>query len=199
MARPRSEEARDAALQATVDLVLASGVEGVTFEEVAARSGVAKSTLYRHFGTKQAMVAAAVSSCMVHHTTPDSGDLARDLRLIFDGFKSTEEARRLPDIFPAVVAAAHTCPELQRLVEAMLEERRRPIATVLELAQRRGEIGPDVDLDVAFALLIGPFVQRRMIERGEVTPAFRDTVVELVVAGLRSTVELVDEVPERAG
>src|SRR5688500_192703 len=49
MGRPRSEEARQAALAATVDLVLAHGVEGVTFEDVAARSGVAKTTLYRHF------------------------------------------------------------------------------------------------------------------------------------------------------
>lgn len=187
MARPRSEEARSAALRSTVDLVLASGVEGVTFEEVAARSGVAKSTLYRHFGTKQGMVAAAVSSCMVHHTTPDSGDLARDLRLTFDSFKSTEEARRLPDLLPALVAAADTCPELQRLVDAILEERRRPILEVLRRAQDRGEVRSDVDLDAAFALLIGPFVQRRMIERGEVTPGFRDTVIEVVVAGLRAT------------
>lgn len=189
MARPRSEEAREAALSSTIDLVLASGVEGVTFEEVAARSGVAKSTLYRHFGTKQAMVAAAVSSCMVHHTTPDSGDLARDLRLVFDGFKSSEEARRLPDLLPALVAAADTCPELQRLVDAVIEERRRPIVDVLRRAQQRGEVRPDVDLDVAFSLLIGPFVQRRMIERAEITPKFRDGVIEVVVAGLRSTAD----------
>jgi AcrR family transcriptional regulator len=41
MARPRSEEAREAALEATVELVLERGVEGVTFEDVATRSGVA--------------------------------------------------------------------------------------------------------------------------------------------------------------
>lgn len=186
MARPRSEEAREAALGATVDLVLEVGVDGVTFEEVAARSGVAKSTLYRHFGTKQSMVAAAVSSCMVQHTTPDTGVLAEDLREIFDGYKATEEARRLPDIFPAVVAGADTCPELQCLADAILEERRRPIRTVLQLAQLRGEVQPDTDLDVAFALLIGPFVHRRMVERREITPEFRDAVIEVVVAGLGS-------------
>src|SRR3546814_9030524 len=83
VARPRSEEARQAALDATVDLVLTGGVDTVTFEAVAAESGVAKSTLYRHFGTKQAMVAAAAASCVVEHTPPDTGDLAQDLRLIF--------------------------------------------------------------------------------------------------------------------
>ena len=69
----------------------------------------------------------------------------------------------------------------------MLEERRRPIRTVLQLAQLRGEIDRDLDLDIALALLIGPFVQRRMIDRLEVTDEFRDAVLETVVAGLRAS------------
>jgi hypothetical protein len=68
----------------------------------------------------------------------------------------------------------------------MLEERRRPIRTVLQLAQLRGEISRDVDLDVVLAMLIGPFVQRRMFDGLDVTPEFRDAVFETVVAGLRA-------------
>jgi AcrR family transcriptional regulator len=185
--RPRSEEAREAALGATVDVVLALGVEGVTFEEVAARSGVAKTTLYRHFGTKQAMVAAAAGSCFVEITTPDTGDLAEDLRTIFDRYKAAEEERRLPDIMPALLAASGSDAQLYELVVSMHEERRRPIRTALQLAQLRGEISRDLDLDIAVALLIGPFVQRRMIDRAEITPEFRDAVLQSVVAGLRAT------------
>jgi len=185
--RPRSEEAREAALGATVDVVLALGVEGVTFEEVAARSGVAKTTLYRHFGTKQAMVAAAAGSCFVEITTPDTGDLAEDLRTIFDRYKAAEEERRLPDIMPALLAASGSDAQLHELVVSMHEERRRPIRTALQLAQLRGEISRDLDLDIAVALLIGPFVQRRMIDRAEITPEFRDAVLQSVVAGLRAT------------
>ncbi len=188
MARPRSEEAREAALAATVDVILSSGVEGVTFEEVAVRSGVAKTTLYRHFGTKQAMVAAAAGSCFVEIATPDSGDLAEDLRTIFDRFKQVEEVRRLPDVMPALLSASLSDPVLHDLVTTMLEERRRPIRTALQLAQLRGEISRDLDLDIALALLIGPFVQRRTIDRAEVTPEFRDAVLASVVAGLRATV-----------
>jgi len=192
MARPRSEEARRAALDATVDLLLANGIEAVTFEDVAARSGVAKSTLYRHFGSKQAMVVAAASSCFVEHHTPDTGDLAEDLHLIFGRWKDEEEERRLPDVIPALLAASDRDPDLHELVMAMLEERRRPIRTVLQLAQLRGEIGRGVDLDVALALLIGPFVQRRMVDRLEVTPEFRDAVLHLGVAALRATGDRMD-------
>jgi AcrR family transcriptional regulator len=189
MGRPRSEEAREAALTATVEVLLEAGVEGVTFEEVAQRSGVAKTTLYRHFGSKPAMVAAAAGSCFVSIATPDTGDLGDDLRIIFDRVKEVEEDRRLPDVMPALLTASGSDPELHELVLSMLEERRRPIRTALQLAQLRGEISRELDLDTALALLIGPFVQRRMVDRQEITPEFRDTVLDNVVAGLRATAD----------
>lgn len=193
MARPRSEEAREAALAATVDLVLSLGVEGVTFEAVATQSGVAKTTLYRHFGSKQAMVAAAASSCFVEIATPDTGDLLEDLTLIFDRFHHAEDEQQLPSLIPALLTAGVSDPELGELVEEMLDERRRPIRTVLQLAQLRGEIAPDLDLDVAVALLVGPFVQRKMIDRKEVTPEFRDAVLKTVVPGLRANAPVAAE------
>jgi AcrR family transcriptional regulator len=184
MARPRSEEARQAALDATVDLLLAHGADGVTFEEVAARSGVAKTTLYRHFGTKQAMVVTAAASCLVELPTPDTGDLETDLRTIFDRWKTTAESDRTHDLIPVLLAASDRDPDLHALVLAMLDERRRPIRTVLQLAQLRGEIDPDLDLDIALALLTGPFIQRKMVDKQEVTDEFRDAVLLHVVAGL---------------
>jgi AcrR family transcriptional regulator len=185
--RPRSEEARQAALDATVDLVLEVGVDGLTFEEVAARSGVAKSTLYRHFGSKQAMVVAAATTCFVEMGTPDTGDLATDLRSIFERAKGDDEAHRIPDLMPALIAASDRDEALHRLLLDVLEERRRPIRTVLQLAQLRGEIGRDVDLDLALTLLLGPFTQRRMVDRVEITPEFADEVITHVVAALRAT------------
>jgi AcrR family transcriptional regulator len=189
VARPRSEEARQAALEATVDLVLENGIEAVTFEDVAVRSGVAKTTLYRHFGSKPAMVVEAARSCFVVHSTPDTGDLAEDLHRIFEEGKQAEEERRVPDLIPVLIAAGDRDPELATLVAEMLEERRRPIRTVLQLAQLRGEIGRDVDLDVALTLIIGPFIMRRMIDRIAVTPEFRHAVVEHAVAALRATAD----------
>ena len=170
-----------------MDLVLVNGIEGVTFEDVAARSGVAKTTLYRHFGSKQAMVVEAARSCFVVHATPDTGDLAEDLRIIFEQGKQVEEERRVPDLIPALVAAGDRDPELAALVARMLEEKRRSIRTVLQLAQLRGEIGHDVDLDVAYTLVVGPFVMRRMIDRIDITDEFREAVLRHAVAALRAT------------
>src|ERR1043165_2745639 len=56
----RSERARRDVLDVTAGLVAEVGVEAVTIEEVSARSGVAKTTIYRHWPSKPALVLAAV-------------------------------------------------------------------------------------------------------------------------------------------
>ncbi len=132
MARPRSEEAHRAALDATVGLLLEAGVEGVTLEEVASRSGVAKSTLYRHFGSREALIATAARGCVVEHPTPDTGSLADDLRSIFGRFTEPVEEQRLTQLLPLLIDAAKRDPDISAIVESVLAERKRPLRTVLQ-------------------------------------------------------------------
>lgn len=190
MARPRSEEAHRAALDATVALLLEAGVEGVTLEEVAARSGVARSTLYRHFSTREDLIAQAARCCVVEHPTPDTGSLAEDLRDLFGRFSQNEDEKQLADLMPLLIDAAKRDPRMEELVASVLAERKRPIRTVLQLAQLRGEISPDLDLDTALAMVIGPFSYRRLVERREATPEFIEAVLTGAIAALRATTTL---------
>ena len=70
MARPRSEEARRKALEAATELIVERGVANLTMEEVANRSGVAKTTIYRHWPERSALVLDTVRACFgdVAHT-----------------------------------------------------------------------------------------------------------------------------------
>lgn len=187
MARPRSEEARQAALSATVDLMLEHGVESITFDDVAARSGVAKTTLYRHFGSKATLVVEAAGSCFVPVTTPDTGDLLQDLSLLFAQSRHSASHRQLTELFPMLIAAGDRDPELRDLLRRQHEERRRPTRTILQLAQLRGEIDRHLDLEVATSMVLGPFTIRKMIEREEVTEEFTERVLSQVVRVLRAT------------
>ncbi len=187
MARPRSAAAHEAALATTVELLFEVGVEAVTLEEVAARSGVARSTLYRHFGSREALVVAAASRCLIEHPTPDTGSLEHDLHVIFDRFRNQEEAKRIPQLLAMLLDASQRNPALAELLEALLEERRRPLRTVVRLAQLRGEVDPDLDLDAALALLLGPFTHRRLVDGAEVDDTFTDSVLGVVIAGLRAS------------
>ncbi len=190
VARPRSEEAHQAALDATVALLLEAGVEGVTLEEVAARSGVAKSTLYRHFGSREGLIAQSARCCVVEHPTPDTGSLADDLRYLFDRLTSSDEEQTVNNLLPLLLDAAKRDPELDAILSSLLAERKRPLRTVLQLAQLRGEISRDLDLDIALAMIVGPFTYRRTVEQREVTPEFIETVLQGAIAALRATAEV---------
>ncbi len=76
-------------MDATVDLIGEVGVGRVTIEEVAGRSGVAKTTIYRHWPSKQAMIVEAVHACLSPPVTPDTGDLRKDILGCFEGMVRT--------------------------------------------------------------------------------------------------------------
>lgn len=187
MARPRSEEARRRAVEATVDAMLLLGVDGATVEEIAARSGVAKSTIYRHFGTRAELLADAVRSCIVEQPTPDTGSLAEDLTQLFTRYDDSEETKRLNELFPMLLDASRRDPAIKEAMQSVIAERQRPMRTVLKLAQARGEIDPDLDPDIAVAILIGPFTYRRMVQDVDITDDFVEAVVPSGIAALLVT------------
>ncbi|MDP3400770.1 MAG: helix-turn-helix domain-containing protein, partial [Brevundimonas sp.] len=103
MARPRSEEARLRTIEATIEALLDLGAEGLTMEEVAERSGVAKSTIYRHFGAREHLVAESVRACVVEQPTPDSGSLAEDLTELFSRWDESDDTKRLNELVPLLI------------------------------------------------------------------------------------------------
>lgn len=184
MARPRSMKVHTAALDAALDLVLENGLDSVTMEEVATRSGVAKSTLYRHFGDLDTLLADAVVAAVVPGPTPDTGDLATDLMALFTQFGSSEESKRLGRLLVLLTDASHRSVRMEGALAKVLAEKRRPLRTVLTLAQHRGQVDPNLDLDLAMALLLGPFTYRREIEKQEITADFAVNVAARIVHAL---------------
>ncbi|MCZ7528454.1 MAG: TetR/AcrR family transcriptional regulator [Acidimicrobiia bacterium] len=180
----RSERARADVLDATIDLLCEQGLPGLTIEQVAHRSGVAKTTIYRHWATKVDLVLDAVTALDAPIATPNTGDLRADLRACFHAVSDAGLQSRLGRIVPSLLDAAQRDPEYARLNEQLGRERRQPVRTVLELAQLRGEIPASVDLDDATELVIGPLLGRVLVSREPVTEGFVELVVDTVVTGL---------------
>lgn len=173
--------------ETTVDTLLDVGVEGATIEEIADRSGVARSTIYRHFGAREKLIVEAVRMCLVEHPTPDSGSLDDDLHELIGRFDH-EENRAGNELLPLLLDERRRDVDMAAAVQVLLEERRRPIRTVLKLAQARGEIDPDLDLEIALTIVLGPLTYRRMVQDEEITEEFVATVLPGAIAALRSTV-----------
>lgn len=186
MGRPRSTEARSKAIEATIELLLSEGVEGTTVEEVAARSGVAKSTIYRHFCNRESLLIDAVSGCIVPVPTPDNGSLAEDLFEVFHRYDA-EVNHRLNELFPLMLDAAKRDPSMRAVVETILHERQRPLRTVIQLAQLRGEVDPGLDLDVAVAMVIGPIAYHRVFLDQDLDDEFLSVIIAGGIAALKST------------
>jgi len=184
MITSRTERARSEVLDAAADVISEVGVDRLTIDEVALRSGVAKTTIYRHWPSKRALVADAVrSSCFLESATPNTGDLRADLIACFEGMTRAGLSGRPGKILPSLLDGAHRDPELDGLLDQLLHERNEPVRTVLELAQLRGALPADLDLDLALTFLVGPLLYRKVIRREPVTAPFVEAVVD---AALRS-------------
>src|SRR4051812_48263496 len=75
----RVARSRAAVCDAVVDLLVAGGVPAVTVDAVVAQSGVAKTTVYRHWSSRDELLADAAARALPEVEVPDTGSLAGDL------------------------------------------------------------------------------------------------------------------------
>ena len=179
--RPRSRAAQQAILNAALALLAESGFEGMSVEAVAERAGVGKATIYRRWKSKQELVAAALATIDAQVALPDTGSTRGDLQeLVRTYYRVTTAGTALgPSISRVVVAAAHNPELLGILRETVMEKRKAMGQAILRRGVERGEVRPDVDLDLVIELLVGMILQRVVINSAEVTtllPLIEDTL-----------------------
>ena len=187
MGPSRSDVARREALAAAADLIAERGVDNLTIEDVAARSGVAKTTIYRHWPTRGPLIIDAVRSCWAHLPTPDTGDLRTDLVRLFEGMVRVDLTSLAGRIMPSLLGAAARDPELDRLTRELVEERARPVREILARAVARGELPADLDEEVALGLVVGPLLYRKVHRRQALTQQYLEACIDGAIAGLRAT------------
>jgi AcrR family transcriptional regulator len=163
--RPRSPEADTAIVQATIELLTDVGYRSMTMEQVRARSGVGKATIYRRYANKDELVRAAMVH--LHHDVPvpdDTGSLRGDLELVLEAVVGAALETGAGHVVPRLLGESAADPELQRLFyDNLVAPRRRVMRTVFERAVERGEVRDDLDLDLIMDLLVGSIMYRGMI------------------------------------
>lgn len=167
--RPRSAEADDAILAATLSLLAELGFDGMSVEAVAERAGVGKATIYRRWDSKQELVAAALASINAQLATPDTGSAREDMvELMRSVHRVSTSAPLGPSLSRLLLASAHN-PALMEAVRASLIARRREMGRViLERGMARGEIRADIDPDVVLDMIVGAILHRVMVECTEI-------------------------------
>jgi AcrR family transcriptional regulator len=186
--RPRDARTDAAILSATLDLFSEMGFEGMSIEAVAARAGVGKTTIYRRWPSKEAIVVAAVGTSLSHTEPPvDTGSVAGDLAAMAKRAHCFLTGTMSGQVLPQMMCHVAADTELGRLyVEQVLEPKRRRTIEMLERARAGGELRHDLDLDIAADSIIGLLVflrlSRRIYDLGADAIA---RAVEQLLAGMR--------------
>jgi AcrR family transcriptional regulator len=173
MVDPRIERSRMCALEATADLLREVGYGQLTIEAVAARSGVAKSTIYRHYASKAELVTDAFTAVHARGTAelPPPGPVrGRVVAILTDLACAVDEPQRLACLMPAVIDAAERSSEMAALARRLAEESAAPLVAVLADAVEAGELPPHAEPAVLADALVGPVVLPRLFHRPPVTP-----------------------------
>jgi AcrR family transcriptional regulator len=182
--RPRSERADRAIIEAAIDGLAEDGFEGLTMEGVAARAGVGKATVYRRWASKEALVRGAVEAFVSGIAIPNSGRVETDLLVLMG--EAVEVYRGRPgQLMPGLVSAMARYPDLARVVrEDFLRARRSALRTVVRRGIERGELRPDVDVELALDFLGGPLFYRLLVTGGPLDEALARGVVEVMLRGM---------------
>jgi len=173
----RSARVRGAVHQAVTDLVAERGYGNFTVGEVAARAGVADTSVYRRWGNLEALLTDVTNTRLTKRSPiPDTGNLEGDLRTY-----AANVAREVtgPDgsvVLRLVIALSSAGQDGVRARDAFLAERARQLEAMLDRARERGELPPDV-LDVLDHIL-APMYIRILFGAGPLTSDYVDTLVD---------------------
>ena len=179
--RPRDRTLDARILEQVLALLASHGYAGLTLDELAARSGVAKTTILRRWPSKAAVAAAGVERLALQSVdVPDSGTLWGDLHALLHAAVDTF-ARGSGQFVPRLLREAGHHPEITDLLFTVIHTRRQAYRRVLALAIARGELAPTEDQELLIDLLIGPIWTRLLITRDPITQEYVDSNVEAVL------------------
>ena len=178
---PRMRRSRQRALGATLDLVAERGIAGASIEAVCARSGVAKTTVYRQWPNQAALVLDAFRSIAPDPPLPDTGALRGDLEVLVGGFAEALGRGRAAVFMAALMDAAQRDPDFAALHAAETRRRHRPVLAVLARGLERGELPEGTDLDALVDQLAGPVLHRRFVSGLPLDRGFGEGVVNGVL------------------
>jgi AcrR family transcriptional regulator len=156
--RPRSAQAHKAILDATLELLAQEGFQGLSIEDIAARAGVGKTTIYRRWSSKDELVIDAIHEIQVDLTTVDTGNFRNDLVILFKAAnRGIMTHPLLPQLVLRLISEFQANPEIfQVFLTQLLIPRIQRFMYMVEQAQARGEIRRDIDWTLALELISGP-------------------------------------------
>ncbi|MFJ9061058.1 TetR/AcrR family transcriptional regulator [Streptomyces sp. NPDC102409] len=192
--RPRSEDADARIIEAALESLLDRGYDRFSVDEVAVAAGVAKTTLYRRWPTKDHLIVAVVARLQEQVPVGYSGDVRADLTqylgAIVDGLDRMRRAGRpatsgnaSAGLVAEVAAAAARHADVGAAVQEMFARRNSLALALLEQAREQGELRATADPEVIFDQLAGALYYRLLVTGQPIDAAYVARLVAGVLDG----------------
>ncbi len=187
--RPRSERAEQAILDAALEAFAECGAEGLRCEDVAARAGVGKATLYRRWTGKEDLLIAALAALKSPLPVPGGesarGDLIAMLAVMARDSDDPRYARQSAMLhgegerrYPRLLA---------RYKETVVEPRRETVRQVIRHGIETGELRGDTDVEIVMLTLTGAVLARSKDDPGDTAQDFAVRVVDQLLRGMAAS------------
>ena len=185
---PRARRSDAAILKATRELLAEVGVRGLTVEGVAARAGVAKTTVYRRWSSKEDLALAVLLEMAEEIVrVPDQGNVRDELIAFVDGAVRILGKTLMGRVMQGLVSEfAENEAFGEAFHERVVSVRLAGIRRVIERGIARGELRSDVDVGLVHELLFGPVNYRLMLTGAELDGQLAERIVDAILPGIRS-------------
>lgn len=187
--RRRRVESHRAVLDAAQALLREVGYSKVTIDQICARAGVSKATVYRWWPNKAAVfmelyLELSKSEARLPADTGSlEGDLREQVRRAFRLFRKTVAGQALAGF----VADAQSHPQTARMLHGSFADDRRALNLgMLERARVRGELSPDIALEVAAEIITGAVYYQVLVRHRQVSDADADQIVDAILNGFKA-------------
>ncbi len=182
--RPRSDAAHRRILDATRELLAEEGFSRLRLEHVAARAGVGKATIYRRWGSKEALCGELLAELAAPHlTVAETGDTRSELLAAVANPMLAITGTPFGPVIRALLSQIAVNPTLGDPFRAtVVGSRRAEVARVIGRGIERGDLRADADPGVATELLVGP-VYFRLMFGGDLDLAFAERIVDGYLQG----------------
>jgi len=187
--RPRSEQADRAIIDAALSLFAESGPDGLCIEQVAARAGVGKATIYRRWPGKEDLLLDALAALKTPLPEPRGRSVREDLVAVLDAMcRDTADPRRARQFMLLQGEGAKYPRLMTRLIETVIEPRREVVRSVLRRGVATGELREDADIEAALYMLRGAALASAALAAPghpePVPPDYARRVVDALLRGL---------------
>jgi AcrR family transcriptional regulator len=174
----RSARVRETVLSATLEALADRGFANLSIDDVARRAGVHKTTVYRRWKTREALVLDALLERSADQVVvPDTGTLAGDLEALLTAVAANITSRVGRAILLTLSAEGARSTELDRLRREFWRTRFELTAVIVDRAVERGELAPATDSKRVIELAIAPLYLRALVTGDPIDAAFVRTIV----------------------